>query len=394
MTRGSRILWLGARMVLVATITAVIVAAIFEVYLRRAGFLEAQPANYPCVAGDPVLNHVFHKSCTGVATAQALKTEKDVTYKTNSLGYRGHEPVPGKPVLLVLGDSYTEGFGLEEHETFPARLEAELQNAGAKDWQVLNGGTLGYTPALYGKYFDRYFLELRPRMVLLNLDFTDFNDDPYYLQIAEYDAGGRPIAYPGREIFPQWTLQYVYSNKSALLRFLHQEANQWSLAKRREDIQPTMDALVAGAPLVPAEDLDAVGLGGCRKTVEIIARHVLELKKRVEIGGGTLLIHMYPPGYLVKDYASQPQNVSFVRTWDHKHRRDYSWACGINPKAVDVIRKLAERNRINFFDSFPLLINHAENKKLYFDHDAHWNRAGVAVVTVDLAKKLVPLLRK
>ena len=155
-----------------------------------------------------------------------------------------------------------------------------------------------------------------------------------------------------------------------------------------------MDGLVAGSPLVPSEDLDAAGLAGCKKTVEIIARHVLELKKRVEIGGGILLIHMYPPGYLLKSYAAQPQNISFVRTWDQKRRRDYSWACGVNPKAVDVMRKFAVRNRISFFDSFPLLMNHPEKEKLYFDHDAHWNRAGVEVVTADLAKKLVPLLRK
>lgn len=394
MTRGSRILWLAIRIAVAAFVTLLFVAATFEVYLRQAGFLEAQPANYPCVAGDPVLNHVFHKSCEGVAGAKALKTAKDVTYRTNSLGYRGPEPLPGKRSLVVLGDSYTEGFGLEESETFPVQLEKSLSNRGLKGWQVLNGGTLGYTPALYTKYFDRYFLELKPQIVLLNLDFTDFNDDPYYLQIAEYDAAGKPVAFPGREIFPAWSLGYVYSNRSALLRFMHQEANQWSLVKRREEIQPRMDMLVSGPSLISMPELEAAEMVGCAKTAEVLARHILELKRRVEMGGGKLLIHMYPPGYLVKSYPAQPQNISFVRTWDQKQRKDYTWACGANPKAVKLMRTFSERNAIPFFDSFPFVMTHPSKEALYFDHDAHWNDRGVAEVTADLAKKLFPILRK
>lgn len=383
-----------ARIVMAALITLAFVAMTFEVYLRRAGFLEAQPANYPCVAGDPVLNHVFHRGCEGVAAAKALKTEKDVTYKTNSLGYRGPEPKAGLRKLLVLGDSYTEGFGLAEDETFPAQLDRALAAAGAKGWQVLNGGTLGYTPALYAKYFDRYFLEERPQLVLLNLDFTDFNDDPYYLQIADYDANGKPATFPGREVFPSWALGQVYSNSSALLRFLHQEVNQWSLVRRRQEIQPMMDMLISGQALVPVAELEEAGMGNCAKTVEALGRHVLELKRRVEAVGGRLLLHMYPPGYLVKSYDAVPQSISFVRTWDQKQRKDFSWACATNPKAVDVFRKFAGRNRIPFFDSFPLVMGHSAKESLYFEKDAHWNHRGVTVVTTDLARKIAPLARK
>lgn len=383
-----------ARLAMAALVTLVFVALTFEVYLRRAGFLEAQPANYPCVAGDPVLNHVFHRSCEGVATAKALKTEKDVTYKTNSLGYRGPEPKRGMKTLVVLGDSYTEGFGLGEEETFSAQLDRALIAAGAKGWQILNGGTLGYTTALYPKYFDRYFLELKPKLVLLNLDFTDFNDDPYYLQIADYDAAGRPATFPGREVFPSWALGQVYSNSSALLRFLHQEVNQWSIAKRREEVQPTMDMLISGPALMPPAELEAAGMGNCAKTMEAIARHVLELKRRVEAVDGRLLLHMYPPGYLVKSYDAIPQNISFVRTWDQKRRRDFTWACAPNPKAVDVVRSFAGRSGIQFFDSFPLIMAHPAKNTLYFDKDAHWNSRGVGVVTSDLARKILPLARK
>lgn len=377
-----------------ALITLMLLGFTFEIYLRNVGFLEAQPANYPCIAGDPVLNHVFHRNCEGVALASALKTATDVTYKTNSLGYRGHEPIEGKQTIVVIGDSYTEGFGLSENDTFPSQLERALTAKGAGRWQVLNGGTLGFSPALYTKYFDKYFLNLSPEVVLLNLDFTDFNDDPYYLQIAEYDAAGYPSTFPGREIFPDWSLGLVYSNKSALVRFLHQELNQWSLVERRNRVQPIMDMLVTGEALVPVADLEESGMSGCKKTVEVIARHLLALKSRVEAVGGKLFIHMYPPGYLIKNYATQPQNISFVRSWDQKNRKDYSWACSSNPRAVEMIRKLSARVGVLFFNSFPVIMEHPEKETLYFDRDAHWTPKGVGVVTRTLSAKLLPFLKK
>ncbi len=395
MTRGSRILGFAVRIAFVGLFSLVALGGIFELYLRKTGFLEAQPANYPCIAGDAVLNHVFHPNCEGIAAAAALKTDRDVTYKTNDLGIRGHEPVPGKKSIVVVGDSYTEGFGLNEPETFPAQLEQGILANGLRDWQVLNGGTLGFTPALYPKYFDRYFLELKPEIVILNLDFTDFNDDPYYLQMAEYDPLGNPSAFPGRDIFPAWSMGYVYSNKSALVRFLHQEANQYALAMRRDEIQPAMDRFVQKRnPLVLLDDLKATGLEGCQKAAEAVAKNIFSLKRRVEAAGGVLMIHMYPPGYLVKSYGTVPQNISFVRVWDQKQRKDFSWACGSGPKMVDVFRSVANRNGIQFFDSFPVIMSAPEKEKLYFDGDAHWNRDGVKLVTGALSKQLLPLLKK
>jgi len=384
-----------ARVALVVSLSFLALALIFEVYLRQAGFLEAQPANYPCIAGDPVLNHVFHPNCQAIASAVALKTAKDVTYKTNSLGYRGHEPARGKKTIVVIGDSYTEGFGLEENETFPSNLERALQDLGAADWQVLNGGTLGFTPALYAKYFDRFFLEIKPELVLLNLDLTDFSDEAYYLQTAEYDSRGFPVAFPGREIFPSWILGYVYSNRSALLRFLHQEANQWSLAGRREEIQPVMDQLIKKTPpLILQDDLKATGMEGCQKSIEAVAKSVFELKRRVESVGGQLVLHMYPPGHLVKQYAALPQNISFVRSWDQKKRRDFTWACGSGQKIVDVIRAMSNRNGILFVDSFPLIMSYPGKEALYFEKDAHWNEAGVKVVTSSVANQIFSLLKR
>ena len=61
----------------------------------------------------------------------------DFGVRTNHLGYRGGPPADGG--LLCLGDSTTFGWGVEENETWPARLGAAL------GIPVINGGVPGYT---------------------------------------------------------------------------------------------------------------------------------------------------------------------------------------------------------------------------------------------------------
>jgi acyl-CoA thioesterase-1 len=51
-----------------------------------------------------------------------------------------------KPVIVAFGDSLSAGFGLDEADSFPARLEATLRMDGV-DAQVVNSGVSGDTSA-------------------------------------------------------------------------------------------------------------------------------------------------------------------------------------------------------------------------------------------------------
>ena len=396
MRRGRTFLKTMAWVAFAALSSLIVVTGLFEVYLRHMGYLEVQPANYPCISGDPDLNHVFEPNCEGVAPAAALRTEKDVTYKTNAIGIRGPMPEKGKSLAVVIGDSYTEGFGLEEWETLPFRLNAELNAIGIKDIQVLNGGVMGYSPLLYPKHFARKFAELRPAFTLLNLDFSDFNDDSYLAQVADYDASGRPVTFPGREFFPQWLLPYVYSNRSAVLRLIHSEVNRWKQIQLREQNFVRMNEWVGkSARLFSDEELEEAKLAGCRKAFELTGRAVLDLKSAVEKAGGRLAMHMYPPGAITKPLPEKVRfSISLVNHWDEWTRKDYSWNCGVGPSVVDLFAKFAARQGIPFFNSLPLLANRPDKANLYFEHDAHWNSRGVALVAKTLAPALAAEFRK
>ncbi len=101
----------------------------------------------------------------------------------NSLGFRGPEierSAPrGRTRILVLGDSQTFGFYLEENETWPARLEGRLREAGA-DVEVVNAGVGGWSIESETRFLLERALALEPDQVVVGFcanDIADLNRD-------------------------------------------------------------------------------------------------------------------------------------------------------------------------------------------------------------------------
>lgn len=354
--------------------------------MRSISFLKAQPPPYPCATGDIKLNHLLRPHCKELASAKSLHTDKDVEYETNSLGLRMPELRSGAKKFLVLGDSYTEGFGLANQDTFPAQLERKL----GPTWQVINGGILGFSTALYPLLYQEKLSSLKPSYVLLNLDFTDMNDDVYFLERAEFDADSNPIAFPTRDFLKPQLAGWVYQNKSAVVRFLHQEGNIWYQSKMAQQKEKYLKTIVERTPhLISQSWLDEDSqTKDCWKKYELTAKFVMALKEKVEKDGAHFAIHMYPPGYLIKKIREKPQNISFVGKWQSLQPKEFTYACSLTMPGVKVFQKMAEAQHIPFFNSVELIKNHPAKEKLYFDEDAHWNKEGVKVVTEFLAPKL------
>lgn len=84
--------------------------------------------------------------------------------------------------VIVLGDSFTLGFGLKSEKSFPERLEAGLRKSHpTKSVAVLNAGVLSYSPLLERLLFQERLVDYEPTLVLLFLDATDFGDDYQYM---------------------------------------------------------------------------------------------------------------------------------------------------------------------------------------------------------------------
>jgi len=97
----------------------------------------------------------------------------------NSLGLRGPEPesprVPGHPRVLAIGDSTTFGLGVNDQETYVARLQRELRSINPGS-EAINGAISGFNLELETRLLRHFAPVLRPDIVLIGFFW---NDLPY-----------------------------------------------------------------------------------------------------------------------------------------------------------------------------------------------------------------------
>jgi GDSL-like lipase/acylhydrolase family protein len=107
-----------------------------------------------------------------------------VEFRYNSLFFRERELGPkaaGVTRVVLLGDSFTEGQGVKEKDTTARRLEALLNSAGDRRWEVLNCARRGADfPSLY-KMFEKV-LPYDPDVVVHAMVLNDAERPP------EFDA--------------------------------------------------------------------------------------------------------------------------------------------------------------------------------------------------------------
>lgn len=100
------------------------------------------------------------------------RDEFDTTITINSHGFRGREiglDKRGRLRVLVVGDSFTLGWGIEDDEAYPAQLERILaQEHRRTDIEVINAGfAAGYSPDTYYLFLKERGLKLRPDLILI-----------------------------------------------------------------------------------------------------------------------------------------------------------------------------------------------------------------------------------
>jgi hypothetical protein len=144
---------------------------------------------------DPVFHHRFVPNASGWSKSREFK----VSFSINAIGLRDREisrnKAEGTKRVLMLGDSFTEGQGVEAKDAFPARVQALVDAAGLSTrWEVLNAGEQSYSPLLEYLLLEKQLIDLEPDLVILNLDLSDVWDDIQYTKRATFNASGKPVA--------------------------------------------------------------------------------------------------------------------------------------------------------------------------------------------------------
>ena len=131
----------------------------------------------------------FHTDPRGYFGPDAI-----LTYRINSLGFRGPEArlekPPGTFRILGLGDSFTFGTGVREEDTFLAVLRERLARRGA--FEVWNLGIMGYGT--------------REEVALLRLVGSDYAPDLVVITLFLNDAGGSPLRDTFNTDLQEWQL--------------------------------------------------------------------------------------------------------------------------------------------------------------------------------------------
>jgi len=273
-----------------------------------------------------------------------INSDSNVQVKISGQGLRDkyypYEPPRGVVRILVLGDSFTWGFGVEEDEIFTEILESMEPRL-----EVINMGVSGYSTDQEYLLLREEGVKYRPDIVLVmffendiyeNLSsvnyfiypkprFTLIGDRLTLTHLPEPRIGlFRRAHYFLRTHFVTYNVPlrvYAYSQE-APIRFLREEVSQWT-------------NLISGK-----EDEDPV------KLITAIFDEInrLSMKHRFKL--------------VIVKIATHKQAVRYERT------------------KLGGVEKYAGRQRIPFLDlggPFNEHILSHPNTRLQFDHDRHWN---------------------
>lgn len=108
------------------------------------------------------------------AQTQHQFKQRVVEYRFNDSHIRGSSLQSDIPKVLVLGDSYTFGFLIDEQYTFVQRLQFFADSSfGKRQVQFLNGGVTGWSTATYLAFWEQFGNTIAPEAVVVFFNTDD-----------------------------------------------------------------------------------------------------------------------------------------------------------------------------------------------------------------------------
>ena len=298
----------------------------------------------------PVLHHVFRPSVEYDAAAWGTRRYR-VT--TNSLGFKDARvrDVPlekSKHRIVFLGDSFTEGIGVEYDKTFVGIVDRALQKRGI---EVLNAGTYSYAPILYLRMTEHLLSvkKLEFDELVVFIDYSDIGDE---VERYSFDAE-RNVLDATDDPFQDAFKDFLQHN-TVLISWVSAVAR--SIRSRSKPLDTSLEASLDMCKWAfDKGEWERIGKPG----LERATKHMTQLAALLEEHGIRLTIGVYPwPDQLV-----QGDRDNIQRT----HWRDW-----------------AKKHGAGFIDCFPAFFALGEPraaiKKHFFAGDFHWKEEGHAVI--------------
>ena len=341
----------------------------------------------------PVYHHTFkpNKMIKRTNSKKSFKTDR--TLYTNSLGFKDSRIreillETDNYRILFIGDSFTEGIGLDYEKTFVGIIDSTFAN---KNISVLNAGKVSYSPIIYWRKI-KYLIEnvgLKFNEVIVYVDISDaYNeaisyslDDELNVQYKTKSEKRNEDSHEKHKIKRKMNLKtnlyvFVKSNTTITFRVIkylyHQfgfsesrpNTNAWSSIIEKNSINDKWN-LIVDKWTIDKQIQEDWGDEGNEKNIFYMNK-LLDLLNQNNI---KLKLAVYPwPSQIYYDDI----NSLHVRIWE-------DWC---------------SKNKVDFINYFPLFFNlKLENqskedflKKYFFPYDMHFNKHGNRFIAKEFLK--------
>ena len=309
-------------------------------------------------------NHDIMPNFAGTNPSWGTKDVKPYKIYTNSLGFkdRAVRDIPlttSKKRVLFIGDSFTEGIGVEYDQTFVGHIAKELEPRG---YDIQNAGVSSYSPIIY--YLKtKYLLEhgFRFDELVVFMDISDAQDEVDYQSWTPTT----PDAWGFRwNNFSLWLDRYLGGHSVTYLHVIRTVVHGRTERRLRalffgdpiDDPKEAKYSLERGRWTFDDEVYDDWGAKG----VALEIKHMDKLAALSREYGFKLSIAVYP----------WPAQI--------EHR-------DINSRQVAIWRAFSRENGLNFYNLFPPFMATTTDpatvlRVYFFDGDVHWNETGHALI--------------
>lgn len=296
--------------------------------------------------------------------------EFDVSIAVNARGMRDEavdRRKAGETRLLVLGDSFPFGWGVEAEETFGARLEDALRPQ-LPGIQVLNGGVPGYGPVDLADWLERYGVDLEPDLVLVTFflgnDLIDATEK--HRRIVVTDASGKK----GDLADQQRDLLYQHSHLVRLFKRALPGAVRSRLRSWLGLPEPWATTYLRDVLESYAIDETALAAEGRESSSRALAR----MESLAREHDFELSIALLPGPLQIVD-----------ESWRRGLDRLGAEGSTHDPhRPAQIFTELAEKRAAPVIDLTPAFREASEPATLFFRYDPHWTPAGHALAAEKL----------